>query len=69
MIAGGELVATVGGVDVTADGLVTATHAATQGTVVTERVAGASRAGLFLLAWEAPGLGWQVTRCRPTRPT
>ena len=60
MIAGGELVATVGGVDVTADGLVTATHAITQGTVVTERVAGASRAGLFLLAWEAPGLGWQV---------
>ncbi len=60
MIAGGELIATVGGVDVTADGLVTATHAITQGTVVTERVAGASRAGLFLLAWEAPRLGWQV---------
>jgi alkylation response protein AidB-like acyl-CoA dehydrogenase len=60
MIAGGELVATVGGVDVTVDGLVTSTRPATQGTVVTDRVAGASRAGLFLLAWEAPGLGWQV---------
>ena len=63
MIAGGELVATVGGVDVTVDGLVTSTRPApdiTQGTVVTERVAGASRADLFLLAWEAPGLGWQV---------
>jgi hypothetical protein len=63
LMATGELIATVGGVDVTVDRLVTTTHPApnvTQGTIVTERVAGATRAGLFLLAWEAPGLGWQV---------
>jgi alkylation response protein AidB-like acyl-CoA dehydrogenase len=62
-IAAGTLVATVGGVDPTADGLTTTTRPApdvTQGTVVTERVVGASRAGLFLLAWEAPRLGWQM---------
>jgi hypothetical protein len=62
-VAAGELVATVGGVDVTAGGLATSTVPApdiTQGTVLTPRVPGASRAGLFLLAWEVVGSGWQV---------
>ena len=51
-----------------AAGLVTTTHpapaatggASAQGTVHTDRVAGAGRAGLFLLAWDVPGNGWQV---------
>ncbi|HEX3947966.1 MAG TPA: acyl-CoA dehydrogenase family protein [Acidimicrobiales bacterium] len=67
-MAAGDLVATVGGVDPSTGGPVTTTRpapaatggASTQGTVRTERVAGAGRAGLFLLAWDAPGMGWQL---------
>ncbi|HVX19925.1 MAG TPA: acyl-CoA dehydrogenase family protein [Acidimicrobiales bacterium] len=62
-VASGELVATVGGVDPAAGGFATTTRPnpdVTQGTVCTDRVAGAGRAGLFLLAWDAPGNGWRV---------
>jgi alkylation response protein AidB-like acyl-CoA dehydrogenase len=62
-MASGDLVATVGGVDLTPDGLATTTRptpSAARGTVCTERVTGATRAGLYLLAQEVPGSGWQL---------
>jgi alkylation response protein AidB-like acyl-CoA dehydrogenase len=62
-VAAGEVVATVGGIDVTSAGLVTTTTPSpevTQGTVVTPRVTGASVAGVALVALNLPGAGWQL---------
>jgi alkylation response protein AidB-like acyl-CoA dehydrogenase len=61
-LASGELMATVGGVEPAPAGLVTTTSPPTdsEGTVRTERVVGAAGAGLFLLAREEAGSGWQL---------
>jgi alkylation response protein AidB-like acyl-CoA dehydrogenase len=60
-LAAGELVATVGGVEPTASGPVpTDTPEGERGAVVTPRVSGASRAGLFVLAHAAPGRAWEI---------
>jgi alkylation response protein AidB-like acyl-CoA dehydrogenase len=59
-IASGELVSTVGGVEQTADGPVSTCHpAGPDGSVLTPRVAGAARAGLFVLAHHT-GSAWQL---------
>ena len=60
-LARGELVATVGGVEATAAGPATTTGPpGERGAVTTARVAGATGAGLLLLALEAPGSGWEL---------
>ncbi len=60
-LARGELVATVGGLEPTPSGpRPTDAPEGGHGAVVTPRVAGASRAGLFLLAHRGPGPAWEL---------
>ena len=63
LVAGGQAVATVGGIDVVRAGLRSGTEPApdiTQGTVLTPRVVGAARSDVALLALTLPGSGWQL---------
>ncbi len=60
-MATGELVATVGGMELGDDGFVPTTRSGTSGEAVsTVRVAGATRAGLHLLARQAGDAAWEV---------
>ena len=61
-MAAGELVATVGGLELAATGLTSTTceDDASGEAVTTVRVTGATRAGLYLLARQVPGEGWYV---------
>jgi alkylation response protein AidB-like acyl-CoA dehydrogenase len=61
-MATGDLVATVGGVELTAGGLAPTTNGggARSAAAETPRVTGATRAGLYLLARRVPGEGWCV---------
>ena len=70
-MATGDLVATVGGVELTAAGLVSTTDegVAGGGAARTARVVGATRAGLCLLAREVLGEGWQVHAVDDVRVT
>ena len=61
-MATGDLVATVGGVELTTGGLASTTSGGGPGSVAarTARVTGATRAGYYLLAREVPGEGWHL---------
>jgi alkylation response protein AidB-like acyl-CoA dehydrogenase len=60
-MATGDLVATVGGMELGTDGFVPTTRSGTSGdAVITVRVGGATRAGLHLLARQVGDGGWDV---------